>query len=322
MIANSIRLIARSSSTNNLGPVIRNATIKDVDTVTRRAIKEGWHVGPYDYQCAFDFDPKGMLMCELDGELVSHVKATRYPGNHSHVGLIITTDKYRKQGYYQLMSLKILDACDKDYTVGVEAGSETAGLLKRMGGKNEWKSYIATLRSEKVTQNLAEMKHPSDVSGVKSIHRVNLEKLLEYDCHVFGTGRQIFMERWINAPGTFGFAVEKSDDLAGYIVIKQVIRGGGTEIGLSVAPFYADNAEIAKLLLKTTAEYCLSNEAVPKTTLEMYHPVGDNCGQDAPQLMNELEAELTHIGYRMYNKGIPPGRQLKKIYGITSPSFD
>ena len=67
------------------------------------------------------------------------------------------------------------------------------------------------------------------------------------------------MERWINAPETFGFAVEKSNDLAGYIVIKQVIRGGGTEIGLSVAPFYADNAEIVKLLLKTTAEYyCMS----------------------------------------------------------------
>ena len=57
-VSSSIRLIARSSSTNSLGLVVRNATVKDVDTVTRRAIKEGWHVGPYDYQCALISIPK------------------------------------------------------------------------------------------------------------------------------------------------------------------------------------------------------------------------------------------------------------------------
>ena len=37
---------------------------------------------------------------------------------------------------------------------------------------------------------------------------------------------------------------------------------------------YADNVQIAKLVLKTAAEYCLANEAIPKTKLELFHPVG------------------------------------------------
>ena len=37
--------------------------------------------------------------------------------------------------------------------------------------------------------------------------------------------------------------------------------------------------------------------------------------------MKELEAELTLLGYRMYTKGIPPGRQMKKIYGVACPMF-
>ena len=85
---------------------------------------------------------------------------------------------------------------------------------------------------------------------------------------------------------------------------------------------YLDGPHIAKCLLKTAAEYCLANEAIPKTKLEMVHPVGDICGEGAPLLMKELEAEMIRITSRMYTKGIPSGRQTKKIYGIASPAFD
>ena len=89
-----------------------------------------------------------------------------------------------------------------------------------------------------------------------------------------------------------------------------------------MAPLYADNVEIAKLLLKTAAENCLVNEALRNSKMELFHPVGDNCGSDASQLMDGLDAELMHIAYRMYTKGIPTGRQLNKIYGIVSPTYD
>ena len=91
---------------------------------------------------------------------------------------------------------------------------------------------------------------------------------------------------------------------------------------MAIAPLYSDDPHIAKCLLKTAAERCLANEAVPKTKLEMVHPVGDICGEGAPLLMKELESELIHIAVRVYTKGVPLGRQTKKIYGIASPTFD
>jgi hypothetical protein len=157
------------------------------------------------------------------------------------------------------------------------------------------------------------------------IHKINQANLFEYDSVVFGTSRQTFIDRWINAPGTFGWvAINQTTDntIVGYSILRPVIRGGGTEIGLAMAPLFADNVDIAVLLLKTAAENCLANEAIPKTKLELFYPVGDDCGEDSSQLMRELEAELTQIRFRMYSKGIPIGRQTKKIYGIASPSFD
>ena len=301
--------------------VYRNATTKDVDIITRRAVEENRNIGPYEYHCGFGFDPKGFFLCEFEGELAAHCFVIRYPKHSSFLGGNIVTKKFRGQGISQRNTHYLVNLCDQNCTIGVDTIPPLKSMLEKVGFERKWNTYVAKLSLEKIVVNLAMMKCPTDVA-VNSISKVNFEKLLDYDRHVFGTGRQIFIEEWINTPGTFGFAAKKNDDVVGYIVIRHVMRRGGTEIGLAVAPLFADNVEIAKLLMKTTAEYCLSNEAVPKTTLEMFHCVGDNCSQDAPQLMNELEAELTFMGYRMYTKGIPPGRQLTKMYGITSRRID
>lgn len=324
MITNKMRLIARSLFLTKSSSIIyRSATATDVDIMTQRAVIEGWHIGPYDFQCGFAFDPRGFFICKINGELVSHVVSVRYPNHSSFIGGNIVTKQFRGKGYSQKNALKAVNFCDKDLTIGVDANLFLKSMFEKIGFQRKWNSYSAMFCLEKIVANLANMKVPDNIA-VKSVYRVRFENLLDYDCHVFGTGRKIFLERLISAPGSFGFTAvdEKSDNVAGYIIVKQVIRGGGTEIGLAVAPLYADNVHIAKILLKTSAEYCLSNRAVPNTNMGMYHPVGENCGGDAPKLMKELEAELTHIGYRMYTKEVPPGRQLKKIYGITSPTFD
>ena len=89
-------------------------------------------------------------------------------------------------------------------------------------------------------------------SFVKPLNEVDLNKLLLYDQCVFGTKLNDLMQRWINTPGSFGWAAidKNTNDITGYTVLKQVIRGGGTEIGRAMAPLYADNADVVKLLIR------------------------------------------------------------------------
>ena len=291
--------------------------------ITCRAIKDGWHVGPHDFACAIAFDPKSFYVGEVDGELATHFSIVTYPNNHYHAGGLIVAKKFRQEGYAQMSVYKAMDFCDEKYTIGTDVLLDSRSKFETLGFNKLWNTSIAMLNLEKVTANLYKSKIPPNVV-VKPICKLNLDRLLKYDQAVFGTPRQTFMTRWISVPGNLGWAAvnEESDNVIGYAVIKQVIRDGGTEIGLAMAPLYADNAQIAKLLLKTAAESCLANEAVPKTKLELFHPVGDNCGEGAAELMDELEAEITHIACRMYSKGFPPGRLLKRIYGIASPTID
>ena len=82
----------------------------------------------------------------------------------------------------------------------------------------------------------------------------------------------------------------------------------GTEIGLAMAPLFANNKDTAKLLIKTAGQdsrprmagLALANPAIPKTKLELLHPSGDICGEGAAELMDELGAEMTHIAHRVY----------------------
>ena len=291
--------------------------------ITRRAIQDGWHVGPHDFPCAVAFDPNCFYIGEVDGELATHFSVITYPNHHYHAGGLIVTEKFRQKGYAQSTVNKAMDICNPNYTIGTDILLDSRSKFEHLGFSKVWNTNVAMLSLEMIATKVSTSRIPSDIS-IKPICNMNLGRLLEYDQTVFGTPRQTFIMKWISIPGSLGWAAidEKSETILGYAILKQVIRGRGTEIGLAMAPLYADNAQMAKFLLKTAAENCLANEAVPKTKLELFHPVGDNCGEGAAELMDELEAELTHIAYRMYTKGIPPERQMNKIYGIASPTVD
>ena len=79
--------------------VFRRASAKEMEVMTRRASREGWSIGPYDFRCAYAFNPKGCYMCEVDGQVVSHIIATTYPNHYSHIGGLIVTEEYRNRGF-------------------------------------------------------------------------------------------------------------------------------------------------------------------------------------------------------------------------------
>ena len=315
-----LKCFTRTFATAKLSSVFRNATAKEIDSFTQRVIREGWHIGPYDYSCGYAFDPKGFFLQEINGQFVSHTCAVKYPNHHSHLGGGVVAKEFRGKGYYTSGVQKSMETCDQNYTLGCDVPPFLKHSLEQLGFKALWETYVAKFSLHKLALKLATLTIPEDLN-VKSIDSIPLEELLEYDRLVFGTDRRVFLEKWINTPGSFGWVAIR-DGVVGYAVMKQAIRGGGREIGMAMAPLYCDDVDIAKCLLKTAAEYCLANDAVPKSELEIVHPVGDGCGEGAPSLMNELEAELIHIAHRMYTKGVPEGRQMKKIYGIATPTFD
>ncbi len=301
-------------------PIFRSGTVRDADSITRMAIQEGWHVGPYDFPTFFEFDPQSYHIGEVDGKHVCQIGVIEFPKHHYHGGGMIVAKEFRQMGYSTDCVKHILSVADKRYTVGGDISLTALAQYESLGFEKFWDIHVAMLDLEKIAKLGVDQKSSSLVMPIQD---VDLDKLLKYDHRVFGTPRDKLMTRWINTPGSFGWAaIDDSNNITGYIVLKQVIRGGGTEIGLAMAPLFANDKDTAKLLIKTAGQECLANPAIPKTKLELFHPSGDICGEGAAKLMEELGAEMIHIAHRVYTNGIPEGRRTRNIYGITSPTCD
>ena len=133
---------------------------------------------------------------------------------------------------------------DKSLTVGTDGSFEAMPILESLGFRWYWDTYGVKLSFEKVVKIITSTEQFN--SFVKTLNEVDLNKLLLYDQCVFGTKRNYLMQRWINTSGSFGWAAidKNTNDITCYTVLKQVIRGGGTEIGMAMAPLYADNASL------------------------------------------------------------------------------
>ena len=176
-----MRLLSRSFSTANQ-LTFRNATSKDVDMITHRAVQDGWHVGSCDHPCAVDFNPKRFYIGEVDGELATHFSIIRYPNNHYHTGGMIVTEKFRQRGYALKTLQKVMSMCDENCTIGGDVHLGMKSTLEMVGFKNKlWNTNIAMLNLEKIIAKLGKESGIPFSVGVEPIGRTNLERLLEYD---------------------------------------------------------------------------------------------------------------------------------------------
>ena len=303
--------------------IVRGASAADLQFPTRFAVQNGWRpFGPGDYSCAYNFYPNGFFVGELDGKVISHIMAVKYAGHSTHIGSFQVDKEYRGNGYGEKTWDFAWKTLDHSLTIGLDSLSYMIPMFESYGFSTVWENSIALLNFEKIIKNLEDFVHPAD-SVLKPIRTVDVKKLAEYDASVFGSSRQKLVENWIKIPGSQGWAVvDGKGDVIGYTVVRPIILGVGAEIGLNMAPLYAENDQVASALLKVAAETCLKNEAIAATNFLLIHAHHSDHGRHASQLFAKVEAENQPFATRMYTKGIPQNIQLTKIYGITHPTFD
>ena len=310
---------------------VRNAALHELEFVIKLALSESWDIGPHDLACAYDSKTFfiGELHCDKHGPTkITHTSCIQYPGCFTFLGGFLVDQKYRGKGYGLKTHRHVWESCasERTHTVGLDASPQLADKLEIESGlKPVWTNQPALISLEKVAKIFSEVKISSEIS-VKPIREVDFDHLCDYDTSIFGAPRHKFLGKWISIPGNLGWAAtDGNGDLLGYCATRQVFRNGGTEIGLNMAPLFADDQLIAKVLLKEAARAYLANDTNEHTKMSILVPEGENGNASAVQVIeNELDAECDRkntSSIRMYTKGKPPNMQIKKIWGLTTLSF-
>ena len=321
----TLKATDKDNSTEDIS--FRNASECEIQRLSRKLIfKERWSIGSHDLMCAYKSFPNAFYVGVQKNEVVFYHTATMYPRFSGYIGLGFAEEKYRGCGYGRKSTEYLLSVLsDHVQTVGMDATIPFIPFLKDVGFTEiKWTTSIASLTVGRILRNLSHLQYLNRVQ-VKPFHTLDFERLNDYDASVFGASRYSFLRNWINIPGSLGWvALDDNKNIIGYAASRPVIVGGGTEMGLAMAPLIADDPQIAKLLLKTAADTYIDIYGSPNTKFDLVYPDGNNCGDGISEIFKEVEAECTKagIGYRLYTRGIPYGRQCNKIYGILSPSFD
>jgi N-acetylglutamate synthase-like GNAT family acetyltransferase len=110
----SLKLAMKFRSTANCmatvgNLLIRRASAKDLDFITRQAIMEGRHIGQYDNSSAFAFDPQGFLVGEVNGKVVGCSSSITYPNHSSFLGRVLVNKSHRCKGYGQKLITALLN---------------------------------------------------------------------------------------------------------------------------------------------------------------------------------------------------------------------
>ena len=79
--------------------IVRGATEDDLKALTRFLVMESWPVNPHDLACGYAFDPSGFFVGELNGEIISHISAVKYPGHSAYIGNFLVKKEHRGKSY-------------------------------------------------------------------------------------------------------------------------------------------------------------------------------------------------------------------------------
>ena len=302
--------------------IVRGATEDDLKAITHIIVMESWPVNPHDMACGYAFDPSGFFVGELNGEVISHVNFVTYPGHSTYIGNFLVKKEHRGKGYGRQTWDAAWKTLDHNCTVALDGMNNMVSKYESLGFQSVWKTSRATVDLTKAVKILSSVNIPPGVSCVP-IRKVDFEKLFEYDTSVFGAPRRILLEKYVNLPGSLGWAaVNEKGVVLGYNLVRQAIFEAGATLGLIMTPLYADDDVVARALLKVAAEMYLATDAVEGSSFELYYSDGGSYGDHASRLVGELEAKIVYLGQRMHTKGAPPGRQISKMYGIFSTAFD
>lgn len=281
---------------------IVQAHMHDWHTFADWAGVEGWNLGPADGPCFLAQDPDGFFVGRVDGEPVSAVSVVNYGREFSFLGRYLVHPEHRGRGYGRAT----WDAAMRHAgtrTVGLSAAPARQELFERSG-------FSAAHHNVRYVGELGgEASAPSHGAEVTSVDAVSFDDLLAYDSLCFPAGREMFLRRWLRAPGHVARVAVADGRVAGYGVIRRAPSFA------KIGPLFADDAATADTL-------------VGALTDGLRHALGQTgpvtAAVDVPEVNPEAVALAERHGMkpisetvRMYNG---PVREVDhaRVFGVTT----
>ncbi|MEH2349998.1 MAG: GNAT family N-acetyltransferase [Nostoc sp.] len=271
--------------------ILRPMNRSEVDLAITWAAAEGWNPGRYDAESFYQTDDRGFFLGELNGEPVGCISAVAYDRYFGFLGFYIVKPQFRGLGLGMKIWNQAMAYLSTDRNIGLDGVIAQQDNYKKSGFKIAYNH----IRYEGVGGGVMP-------PGIVELRTVPFEKLLAYDCQLFPSQRSLFLQHWIEQPGSAALGVLKDGYLTGYGVIRPA------HTGLRIGPLFANDEKIAEALF---IALLAQNPDVPVFI-------------DVPDINLQAIALVQYCGLqpmfqtaRMYTKGMP-SLPINRVFAVTS----
>ena len=263
------------------------------DMVIDWAAKEGWNPGLHDIDAYYAADRKGFLIGYLNGEPIASISVIKYDDTFGFLGFYIVKPPFRGKGY----GLKIWQA-GMEYLKGCNIGLDGVVDQQENYRKSGFKLAYNNIRfqgkgSGKSIEN----------TKIISLNQVTLKQIKKFEGDFFPVPRPKFIEKWIQMPASYGYAILEDGDIKAYGVMRKC------RDGYKIAPLYAEVAEQANELFEIFKSHAQTNEHIYLDVPEV--------NTEALSLAKRHHMTEVFQTARMYTGEIPK-LPIEKIFGVTS----
>ena len=280
------------------------------DIMISRAAAEGWYPGTHDHISYFAADSNGYFVGELNGKPISCLSVVKHTRYIAYLGMGIIDREHIGKGYGKIMWNAAMPTIDDTYNCIMDCTTETIGIGLCTGFHLEWYQQCFNFT---VPRNLSLEAIGVDDANIVPLSQLLFPAILQYDTEVNDYPRPLFLEKWVFAPNCFcSVATDNKGDVVGYGVVRRTVG----KVGWRIAPLYADNSDIARMVYH---DMCIKVAAVdPNALMTVDASYGKNFNPNSLKLVKELQGRQTFTLYRLYTKGAPPKTLFHKIFVVTS----
>ncbi len=239
------------------------ATIMEHEVGEEHEIGEG-RMPTTDYKLFYNTDPDGSFIGQLDGKTIGCISMLKYGDKFAVLGTYIVLKEFRGNGYGLALFKHAMESVPTSCNIGLDSVPGNNLLYHKWGFVDTFAIRRAQVDIPRALEKLDSFNCPSDVL-VQSASAVDFNKLSAYDSEVFGAPHHLFLQGLLDGPNTITMAAtNQNGDVVGFVAARKMII---PEEGWKLAPLFADNAQIASVLLKIVFKGMLTNAADRKIAI-------------------------------------------------------
>jgi predicted GNAT family N-acyltransferase len=280
--------------------IVRPMQPGDIVYAMKLSNAEGWNQTEKDWELLIENPQNVCLLAECNKEIIGTTTAMNYANQIAWIGMVLVAKEYRGQGVSKLLLTNILKKLESFASIKLDATPAGQRVYEKFDFKDEY------LIARVVNRSMKNLSFDDDTILVESIRLKDIEEIITFDEHVFGTNRRQLIGSLIKRYPHKAWLLKRNNSIAGFALGRE-----GNKYH-QVGPVFGSTMNDVKMLIRKALKELINQPVVIDVLSEK---------EDLINWLNSIGFTMQRHFVRMYKKENPFPGIVNKQYLICGPEF-